>query len=276
VIRVTGAVVRHGATRVLGPISLRFAAARFTAILGPSGAGKSTLLRALAGASLSEGEVTIDRRPLAAHTRGELARTRALLAQSASCSAAFSARELVRLGRIAHGDREHPRSIAIADGALRWAGLDPARFAERSIDSLSGGELQRAHLARVRAQLHGPGPRVLLLDEPTAHLDLPLQSAILERCRALCSEGVTVVAVLHELSLAAQFAHESALLREGALLDHGPTERVLSDASLSQAFGAPLSVSVEPRFGRRVVLAASSATGPLAGDCPNTPTRRPS
>jgi iron complex transport system ATP-binding protein len=251
--------VARGGRVALGPIDLRVRRGRITAIIGPSGAGKSTLIAALAGAPITSGAVLCDGVALASRAPREWARTRAVLAQSAERPFAFALSDFVALGRLPHGDREHPRAREIVERSMRWAGLDPGRFAQRTVDTLSGGELQRAQLARVRAQLHGEGPRWLLLDEPTTHLDLPLQHALLERCASLRDEGVGVVLVLHELSLALQWADELLLLRGGRALAQRAASEVTSE-DLTECFGARLAVVRDAASGLSMVTVARGAS----------------
>ena len=260
--------VRRGARTVLGPVNLQLDRRKVTALIGPSGAGKSTLLGALAGARIESGAITCDGAALASMDATRWARTRAVLSQQHERPFAFTLREFVALGRLPHGDREHPRAEAIVREALAWAGLDPSLFLQRTIDTLSGGELQRAQLARVRAQLHGPGPRWLFLDEPTTHLDLPLQHQLLERCAALRDEGVGVVVVLHELSLALERADELVLLRDGLVLAQRAASEI-DDGTLSACFGAPLAVVRDPQRAISMVTVARGSRGATQTTQPN-------
>lgn len=228
---------RYGARPALRGADLVAEAGTLTAILGPNGAGKSTLLKAAAGLVDYEGQVLLDGRDLAGLPRREVARQVALVAQDPPADVPFTVLELVlmgrapRLGRLAlEGDRD--REIALA--ALADAGVSD--LAGRPIDQLSGGERRRAFLARALAQ----EPRLLLLDEPTAFLDLGHQAAVLEHASALVRRGLCVVAVLHDPNLAAAWADRAVLMKDGAVVASGPAREILRAPTLEALYGARL------------------------------------
>jgi iron complex transport system ATP-binding protein len=234
----------RGGRRVLDGVTLRLAPGELVAVCGPNGAGKSSLLAALAGDLKPEaGAVLLDGRPLAAFSAADLAAERAVLEQAPSLSAAFTVADLVRLG--AEAPVRCPADAqALTGRALAATGL--AVHARRPADRLSGGERARAHLARALAQLWAGraagGGRWLLLDEPTASLDLAHQVAVMRAAREAADEGAGVLCVLHDLNLAAAFADRALLLGAGRVAGEGPPEAVLTAEALTALYGAPVSV----------------------------------
>ncbi len=225
--------VGYGARTVLAGVSLDLAAGSWTAVVGPNGSGKSTLLRALAGLlPLLQGTVTLQGRDLASWSRRERARRLAWLAQSSGATN-LTASEVVGLGRFAHSgwlahrkseDDAAMRRAMLATGSLAWAA--------RRLSTLSGGERQRVYLARVLA-VEAP---VLLLDEPTTHLDPPHQEDIARLLRSQARlAGVCVLSAIHDLSLA-QTADRIIVLGSNGLIGHGSIREALDGDWLSMAF----------------------------------------
>ena len=247
-----------GGKSILRDVSFAIAPGSVTVILGANGAGKSSLLALLAGdRPASAGSLSWFGRPIGAWTARDLARHRAVVPQASQLAFPFTVAEVVALGRLPHAD---PRRDAEALATVRQR-LSLETLWSRSFASLSGGEQQRVQFARALAQLwHPPGdapPRALLLDEPTAALDLKHQVLILEEARSLAQrDGVTVVAILHDLTLAARIADRALLLHRGALLRAGPIETVLEADPLSTAYETPVSVLRHPDSGRLLVSAA--------------------
>ena len=227
-----------GEGRVLAGASLRIERGETVAVLGTNGSGKTTLLRVMAGTlRASAGDVRLLGRRIGDWSRHEIAQRVAVLPQWTDLPAGMRVAEVVALGRIPHGRSwfgSDPADAEAVGAALRDA--DAASLATRRADELSGGERQRVLLAMALAQ----GPEVLLLDEPTVHMDLAHQLGLvrlLHRLRA--ARPLTVVAVLHDLNLAAAFADRSVLLHDGGVMEAGPAGRI--DAALAQrAFGVPL------------------------------------
>jgi iron complex transport system ATP-binding protein len=232
-------------SRRLAGVTLSLSPGEVVGIIGPSGAGKSTLLAALAGdLPPTSGEILLDGQALGTFSPDALARRRAVLPQSSPLSFGFRVHELVALGRAPWGDEGTPSvRRALADVGL--AGL-----AARSYLTLSGGEKQRAHLARVLAQLDGAERPTLLADEPTAHLDVGHTRTVLALLRAVAHRGVAVLVVLHDLQAALAFTDRLLLLAEGRPVAFGPPAEVLDSAS--DTFGCP--VAVRELEGRAVVL----------------------
>jgi len=235
--------VRIGTKTLLANASVTLAPGRVTAILGPNGAGKSTLLSVLAGQRVpTQGRVMLDGRPLDAHGMPALALRRALMPQESAVAFDFTAQEIVALGRYPH--RRAPGHDEDAIIAEAMALTDVLALAPRILNTLSGGEKARAHMARALAQLWHPRPdgasRWLLLDEPTAALDLAHQHSAMRLLRAWAGRGVGVVAVLPDLNLARRYADEVVVLggASGGLLQ-GATAEVLEPALIEAVWGTP-------------------------------------
>jgi len=232
--------------------SVGFAAHRgeVHALIGPNGAGKSTLLAALAGdQAVSEGRVLVGGRPLADWTLKALARERAVLLQQGTVFFPFTVRQVVSMGRRPwlRTDREDDDDTVVAE-ALRLTDL--ALFGERRLPSLSGGERGRAAFARTLAQEAG----ILLLDEPTAALDLGHQEGLLQIARDRASAGDAVVVVLHDLTLAAAWADRITLLDDGRVSATGTPDEVLTSERVSAVYRHPVEVLRHPATGAAIVL----------------------
>jgi len=246
--------VRRGARETLSDVTLALAPGEILAVCGPNGAGKSTLLAALAGdLRPASGEIRIDGAPAAGLSAHALAVRRAVLEQAPALSAPFTARELAALGLVSR--RPSPAAAAaMVSEALEATGL--SRLADRPATALSGGEQARAHFARAlvqiacgRAEDPSHGGRYLLLDEPTASLDLARQAGAMQAARRVRDGGAGVLAVLHDLNLAAAFADRVALLAAGRLVAAGPPAEVLTPERLGEVYGLPISVGKGPRGG---------------------------
>ena len=243
-----------GADRpALDGVDLDVHSGSFHAVIGPNGSGKSTLMRALLGVhATAEGDVRVGNRPLAEWSRRELARHVGAVAQSEAMPFPMTVRQLVGMGRYAHlGPLQAERAEdheAIDDALER---CDAVEFADRSVQTLSGGELQRVRIARALAQQ----PHVLVLDEPTAALDVRHEMGILELLRGSAECGITVVWITHHLDLAARYADAILLLREGKVAVSGTPEVVLSEEILEEVYGWPMSVRADPETGRPRVTA---------------------
>ena len=238
-------------TIVLRDVSLTAAAGQVLGLIGPNGAGKSTLLRVISGTlTPTEGSIRLGDTDLARLPAAERARLAAVVPQGANLPEGFRVVEVVLMGRAPHlprfgGESAHDREIA------RQAMLQTATWAlaERWIGELSGGERQRVLIARALAQ----EPRLLLLDEATAQLDLKHQTATLDTARRLARSGLTVIAALHDLNLAALYADRLALLHQGTLLICDTPERVLTPTWLHQAYDVEAVVSRHPLYGTPLV-----------------------
>ncbi|GAA0951028.1 heme ABC transporter ATP-binding protein [Actinocorallia libanotica] len=248
-LRMRGVNVRRGGRAVLEGVDLDVRPGEVLALVGPNGAGKSTLLAAVCGDLEAGGEIVLDGRPAVSWRPVELAMRRAFLTQSHALAFSFTVAEVVRMGRApwAGTPLEDEDDEAVAQ-AMR--DTDVTAFAERPYPSLSGGEQARVALARVLAQR----TPVILLDEPTAALDIRHQELVFTVARARAAEGRAVVAVVHDLALAAAHADRVAVLAGGRLAACGEPEEVLTAALLSEVYEHPIEVLPHPRGGRPLIL----------------------
>ncbi|MCL5292628.1 MAG: ABC transporter ATP-binding protein [Actinobacteria bacterium] len=238
----------YGDRRALDAISVAFKKGLFTAIVGPNGSGKTTLLKALTRVITPlGGAIFLNGKDVVRFSRRELARLMAVVPQEASHAFAFTALEVVLMGRTPHLGRfefESARDMEVARDAMErtnvWC------FKDRPVTELSGGEKQRVIIAQALAQ----EPKALLLDEPTLHLDLSHQLDLMNLFKRLNYEGLTVVAVLHDLNLAAYYADVIALVKEGRLIDAGVVEETLTPLKIKEIFGADVLVDEHPATGR--------------------------
>ena len=245
--------VAYGSRRVLHEINLHIQSGEIVALIGPNGAGKTTLIRAVSGVIRSQsGQIRAGGEDLAGMASARRARKLSVVPQARNLPEPYSVWQTVLLGRTpylgwlgqsAEGDRER----------VRWAleRTETLELAERRIGELSGGEQQRVLLARALAQ----ETPILLLDEPTAHLDLHHQATLLDLVYALTRENhLTVLMALHDLNLAALYADRVALLVDGRLQSVGTPIEVLTSERLSKAYRIPLHVIPHPDFGVPLVL----------------------
>ena len=253
--------ITYGRAEVLRGVSLAVAPGEVVAVLGPNGAGKSTLLAVLAGTLRPHrGEAVLEGRALAGWTPRALALRRAVLPQHSELAFGFDVLEVVLLGRSPHaGTASRREDLAIAETCLAEA--EVAQLAGRDYTTLSGGERQRVQLARVLAQvgfLQAAGPaaaRYLLLDEPTASLDPAHQHATLRTARRAAASGVGVLAILHDLNLAAMYADRLVVLSRGEVAAAGAAEAVLTEDLVRDVFALPVHVTRHPTRGCPQVVA---------------------
>jgi iron complex transport system ATP-binding protein len=231
-------------------VSLRAVPGEVTAIIGPNGAGKSTLMRALNGALLpSHGEIRLDGKPLRSFARRAVGRRISVVAQEAELRFPVTVMEFVLGGRYAWAGMgawgwETERDVMVAQEVLRETELED--FSARLMSELSGGERQRAVLARALATEAG----ILLLDEPTANLDLAHQATVLQLVRARCDQKQTAaIVVTHDINLAAEFADRILLLLEGKTLASGTPREVLTPELLREVFAIQILVDAHPVTG---------------------------
>jgi len=255
-LRARGVRVAYGASVVLDDVDLDVHGGELVALVGPNGAGKSTLLAVLAGDPRPDaGDVLLDGTDLRAQRLTDLARRRAVMTQEARVSFAFRAREVVAMGR--HPWRGTPREAHDDEAvAAAMADADVVALSGRTFPTLSGGEKARVAFARALAQ-EGD---VLLLDEPTAALDIRHQEAVLTRARQAARAGAAVVVVLHDLTLAAAYADRVVVLDQGRVRADGPPAAVLTAALLSDVYRHPVEVVTRPGTDELVVLPVRTAT----------------
>ena len=243
-IRVAGLYAGYERQVILENVSFGIAAGEMVGLIGPNGAGKSTLLKTMRGilAPLA-GEISVMGQRIGDLTAKEFAKSAAYLQQHLEMTFDYSAREVVLSGRypyLSWWRQEQAHDIAIAEACMAYTGV--AELAEKPLQAMSGGQRQRVLLAKVLAQQ----TPVLFLDEPATGLDIIYQEEIFRFCRELSAAGKTVLLVAHELSLAARFCSRLLLIGRGTLLADGVPKDVLTDALLSQAYGAPVRVVENP------------------------------
>ena len=234
-ITLEGLTCQLGAIRALDGITLSIGAATLHGLVGPNGSGKTTLLRAIAGVvPPAAGRVLVEGLPPHLAAAPVLARRMAVLPQHPVAPLGVTVREAVSWGRIPHLGRlaaPGPDDLRAIDRALEATGVQ--HLEGRSVETLSGGERQRALIARALAQ----EPRILLLDEPTAHLDVAHQVEVMAVLRRLAHDGLTVVVALHDLRLAADYCDLVTLLARGRLLASGAATDVLTASLVREAYG---------------------------------------
>lgn len=246
------------ATWCLQDISCTIRAGECVGIIGPNGSGKTTLLRLLAGVLRpGKGMVMFQGRSVSSYPRRQIAQQIAVVPQEEERQFGFTVREAVLMGRIPYlngWQREGAADWAAAERAMQAAGVQ--HLADRRITHLSGGESQRVTLARALAQ----EPRVLLLDEPTAHLDVHYQAALLDAVADLHAAGMTVVMTLHDLNLASLYCQRVLLLAGGRLLADGPPAEVFIPSILQAAYGPRVDVAPHPLGGPLIYVTPGSRT----------------
>lgn len=236
--------------RILHDVTLDARAGEVHALIGPNGAGKSTLLATITGdQTVTEGRITVAGRPLQAWSARELSRRRAVLLQHNDVFFPFTVQQVVEMGRAPWQRTELERDDDEAVAAA-IAETDIARLSGRQVPSLSGGERARAALARVLAQRTG----ILLLDEPTAALDLRHQEDVLRLARDAAAAGDAVIVVLHDLNLAAAYADRISLLQQGRLVTTGSPAEVLTAERITEVYRYPVEVVTHPTSGALVIL----------------------
>ncbi|MGX6601560.1 ABC transporter ATP-binding protein [Micromonosporaceae bacterium Da 78-11] len=233
-VRVDGLRVRLDGTLIVDGVDLDVAVGEWVTIIGPNGAGKSTALRAIGGLLRFDGSVELNGIPVDKLHRRERAKTIATVTQSPMVPPAMLVFDYVLLGRTPYIPllgRESTADLAAVDEVL--AALDLAQFAGRRLDTLSGGERQRVFLARALTQ----GARILLLDEPTSALDIGHQQEVLELIDELRADrGLTVLATMHDLSTAGEYADRMVLLADGRVVAAGTPRDVLTEANLAEHY----------------------------------------
>lgn len=268
-IQARGITVTIGGRRIISNIDFEARPGEIVAIVGPNGSGKSTLLKALSGELAYSGQIFFNGQNLASMEPARAAAVRAVLPQATALGFPFTVHEVVRLGLLggrsgAQADEER----TLPERAL--AKVDLEGFGGRFYQELSGGEQQRVQLARVLCQVWAPvlegRPRYLLLDEPVSSLDIRHQLGIMDIARDFARRGGGVVAILHDLNLAALYAGRICMMHDGQLTAAGPADEVFNDATLEKVFGCRLKVGAVPAGNTPFVLPQSAV---LSGVNPN-------
>ena len=243
--------VRIDGTLIVDGIDCTVPAGTLTALLGPNGAGKSTLLRALAAIERpTAGTVSFAGSDLFALSRRARARLASLVEQDAATDLAFTVRAVVALGRTPHQslwEAEDAADAAVIAESLEAVGM--TAFGDRAFPSLSGGERQRVLLAKALAQQ----PSLLVLDEPTNHLDVSAQLSTLQLLTRVTTSGVTVLAALHDLNLAAAWSDAVIVVRAGVVVAAGPTASTLTPSLVREVYGVEAHMLENPATGRPVI-----------------------
>ena len=257
-LRAQSAVLVRGGATVCDAVTLELRGGEFVALVGPNGAGKSSILAMLAGDLVPEsGSVTLAGEQVSEMDARALARLRAVMTQGTDVTFPFSVRDVVQMGRYPWSDTP---DAAGDDAAVSraMAFVDVSHLADRTVTSLSGGERARVALARVLAQ-HTP---VLLLDEPTAALDIRHQELVLGLLRQRVAEGCLVVVVLHDVQAAAAFADRVVLVDGGTVRAVGSPRDVLTTAELSSVYNFPVAVDHDAPGGASIVPVRRGAARP--------------
>ena len=245
-IAVSNVEVAYDAEPIVAGVTFQINRGEFVGLIGPNGSGKSTLLRVISRVlSPRKGAALIDEQSVSAYGRDELARRLAVVTQESQLHFDFTVSEVVGMGRIPHlkrFQREGIRDARVVEEALHLTELEP--FADRLVTELSGGERQRVAIARALAQ----EPEILLLDEPTAHLDINYQLALLDLIWTLNqANGVTVLAALHDLNLAAQYCDKLIVLRAGRIYTVGTPTDVITADTIRDVYGVEAVISHHPK-----------------------------
>ncbi len=236
-------------TRILDNLNFQMEKGGLTGIIGPNGSGKTTLLRAISGVQPFTGRLDFQGQSVANWDKKILAQHLSILPQNPTISFDFQVRDYVMLGRIPHKrwlEAENTTDRELVTEVLN--ALDLLDLSERTIPSLSGGERQRVLLAQALVQ----DTTMLLLDEPTSHLDVYHQFDLLKRIRRLVNDGKTILAVFHDLSLAARFTDQLLVLKDGRLVEHGNTSSVLTAPLIKDVFRMSAQLSTTGEASTRI------------------------
>ncbi len=248
---IAGLHARRGDREVLHDVNLEVRGGEIVGLIGPNGAGKSSLLLAITRVIAFEGSIRLDSRDLGAIPRRTLARRVAVVQQNPEAPGHLRVGELALLGRHPHLSllgRESSVDHALTQEALRMAGC--ADLQDRHLETLSGGERRRAFIARALAQT----PALLLLDEPTANLDIDAQVEVFELLRTLAGDGIGVLVVEHDVTLVAAYCDRIALLSEGRIYAQGAPSDVVTPESVRAVYGNRTTVIPHPQTGRPIVV----------------------
>ncbi|MBT1700701.1 heme ABC transporter ATP-binding protein [Fulvivirgaceae bacterium PWU4] len=231
---------------ILNNVDITIRPGKFTAVVGPNGAGKSSLLKVLAHEQRADdGEVSINGKEISTYTSGELSLVRAVLPQSTTVQFAFSVMQIVMLGRHAHRTLRSENERILKE-VMALTGVEA--FRDRNYMTLSGGEKQRVQLARVLAQVWDETvyPRYILLDEPTSSLDIAQQQQIFGLARQVCERNIGVMAIVHDLNQAVQFADHLYFLKDGKIVASGGAREVFTKPNIEETFCCRVNVYHDP------------------------------
>jgi iron complex transport system ATP-binding protein len=257
---IMGVECRYASVKILENVTFQAEAGELIGVLGPNGAGKTTLLKTISGVLKPNGGVVyVDGRELNRMGVKEVARNIAVVPQDPQTTFNFTAMEIVLMGRNPHMSRlqlESPKDVQLALSSMRLAGVE--HLADRMMDEISGGERRLIMIARALAQ----EPRILLLDEPTLHLDIANQIKVMELLRELCGKrGLLVIAVLHDFNLAARYCDKLLLLSGGRIQATGTPEEALTRENLSHVFGVQVYVKRHEMTNSIYIVPVSASGG---------------
>lgn len=250
---------------IVKSVSCSFAAGTFTGIIGPNGSGKTTLLKAFSRVLPSSGLLELDGKAVSDYTPAEMGRALGFVPQDEGRPFPYTVLQVVMMARYARTSRFSALAPADYDRcrrALEEAGI--ARLEDRSIRALSGGEWQRVLIARALAQ----DTRVLLLDEPTSHLDLAHQADVLSLMQDLARKGATVIGVFHDLNLAALYCNRLLMIRDGTLVADGTPGEVLTPGRIREVYGAEVVTACHPATGRTFLMPLPTRNQPAETEQP--------
>jgi iron complex transport system ATP-binding protein len=248
----------YGTIEIVKSVSCTFATGTFTGIIGPNGSGKTTLLRTFSRVIPASGILLLDGKPVSDYTPAELGMALGFVPQDEGRPFPYTVIQVVLMARYARTSRFAalvPEDYARCHRALAETGV--SHLADRSIRTLSGGEWQRVLIARALAQ----DTKVILLDEPTSHLDLSHQSDILTLMRRLAGSGSTIVGVFHDLNLAALYCDRLIMIQHGELVADGTPAQVLTPKKIREVYGADVVTSCHPATGRTFLMPIKTANG---------------
>ncbi|OPX64397.1 MULTISPECIES: ABC transporter ATP-binding protein [unclassified Methanoregula] len=241
----------YNGEEIIRSVSCSFEKGTFTGIIGPNGSGKTTLLRAISRILPATGILELDGRPVCDYTTAELGMVLGFVPQDEERSFAYTVMQVVLMSRYSRTGRFSPLSpddYARCNDALERTGI--GRLKDRSIRALSGGEWQRVLIARALAQ----DTPVILMDEPTSHLDLAHQAGILSLVRDLAGSGRTIIGVFHDLNLASQYCDRLLMIRDGKIVADGSPAKVLTPENVWDVYGAEVVTTSHPATGRTILL----------------------
>jgi len=244
---------------IIKGVSLSVDKGEFVGIVGPNGCGKSTLIKGISGILKSTGEILLENDGLKKLSATQIAKKLAVVPQSFHTEFGFTVHEIVSMGRTPYLKRfkgESPEDFKATKYAME--ATDIACFADKKINELSGGEKQRVVIAQAIAQ----EPKILILDEPTSHLDINYQLEIMELVKKLNKDGLTVLMVIHDLNLAAAYCERLIMLRDGVILDDGLVEKVLTADNICRIFGVDALVHRNPLTGKRYITSVPKSYAP--------------
>ncbi len=232
--------VGYRTTKVLKSLSLKIGRNEFLGIIGPNGSGKSTLLKTLCCIlSPWEGRILLNGKDLTKMARREIARLIGYVPQSTSFAFPFTCEEVVLMGRYSHNETRE-KDYSVVKHAMELT--DTLTLKSRKINEISGGELRRVIIARALAQ----EPQVLLLDEPTVHLDINHRMGIFKLLLELKSKGITIISVLHDLNLASEYAERVVCINKGRVVRDGLPKEIINSSTIKEIYGTEANVIENP------------------------------